>query len=53
MTKYAVTIYDNWQDLEEALEDVATTVTYTVIPYKENCDTKYMYITPAVNAYTP
>lgn len=53
MTNYAVTLYDTEPEMEAAVEALATTVTHKCVPYKEECDTKFMVIVPAPNAYTP
>lgn len=49
MTNYVVTLYASATALETALEAVETSVTGTVIPYKEGSVAKFAYVTPAMN----
>lgn len=51
MANYAVELYATAAAAEEAIEliDVAATG-FTVVPYREGGQSKFMVVTPAVNA---
>lgn len=53
MATYLATLYNTMEDMEAAVEAIATTTTHLVVPYKEDCQTKYMVIVPSPNKYTP
>jgi hypothetical protein len=54
MANYAVTTGYTPATLETFLETQATTVTFTIIPYKDDVSPKFLVVTPACNAvYAP
>jgi hypothetical protein len=51
---YAVTRDLSAEELETAVELIETSATFTVVPYRESCQTLFLLIEPACNAvYTP
>jgi hypothetical protein len=52
MANYAAQIYTSPGALETAIEAIADTSTFAVIPYREGCSPRFMLITPAPNKAT-
>jgi hypothetical protein len=50
MTNYAISTYTTAAALHTAIEALATTVTFDIIPYRVGCTTHFMLSTPAGNA---